>query len=147
MNAEAILEQLETLGIQAEVDGCEVYVEPAERVPESLWSDLSLAKLDLFVIFMTRQIIESTPTEDALIERLRRGHEWINQSADVLANHPDHGEGTERLPITMRWTKVWHRLDKHLRDTYPFTGCILGGDTCLSIGWLWCDCCTEVING
>jgi len=96
---------------------------------------------------MSRQIIQSTPTEDALIERLRRGHEWINQSAEVLASHPTHGEGTERLPVTMRWTKVWHRLDQHLRDTHAFTGCILSGDTCLAIGWLWCDCCNEVVNG
>ena len=107
MNAPAVIERLQQLGVSVEVDGAEVFVDPAERVPDELWPELSRRKLDIFAFLMTERIISETPNPNALIDRLRIGHRWVSASAQFLADDPTHGAGTSRLPETMRWTRVW----------------------------------------
>ena len=141
MNAKSVLERLEQLGIAVEVDGREVYVNPAHRVPDELWPELSRAKLDIFVSLMTDRIIRETPSSDALIDRLRLGYEWVCESAEFLTDDPSHVAGTDRLPRTMRWTRVWIHLDEHVRDAFDYTGCILAEGTCADVGGLRCGGC------
>jgi hypothetical protein len=141
MNAPAVIERLQQLGVSVEVDGAEVFVDPAERVPDELWPELSRRKLDIFAFLMTERIISETPNPNALIDRLRIGHRWVSASAQFLADDPTHGAGTSRLPETMRWTRVWVQLDKHLRQTSGYKGCILEGQRCRDVGGLLCRGC------
>ena len=141
MNAAAVIQRLQRLGVSVEVDGAEVFVDPAERVPDELWPELSLRKLEIFVVLMTERISRETPNPNALIDRLRIGHRWVSATARFLTNDPTHGAGTSRLPEAMRWTRVWIQLDNNIRQTSGYRGCILEGRTCRDVGGLLCRSC------
>ena len=144
MNTEAVLQRLDNLGVKVEVDGIGVYVDRAERVPADLWPLLSRSKLELFVMVMTERILLECSTRDQLLMRLRTGHDWIAESAAMLSDAPNHGEGTDRLLRTMRWSQVWLLLEQHLRDVYRFEGCVLDGHPCTSRRGLFCTHCKKI---
>ena len=136
-----ILRRLSELGVTVDVNAYEVLVDHPDRIPGDLRSDLSRSKLDLFVKLTTERILTNNPDCGSLVKRLRAGHRWITQSAEILAYHPTHGEGSDRLPKTLRWTRVWLELDRHMREQYGYTGCILLETSCAAVGRLLCADC------
>jgi len=144
MTADSVLVRLQELGVDIEVDLNDVYVSPADKVPDELWAELSRSKLNLFGQLMAQRILSEIRGEDELVERLRSGHSWITQSADQIVMAPDHCEGTDRLPTTMRWSRVWLLLDRHLRKAYRYEGCIFTGASCAALSGLLCHHCQNL---
>ena len=60
MSVEAVLERLGQMGVEVEIDGVEVYVNPSDRVPYDMWPELSRTKLDIFIALMSERIIASS---------------------------------------------------------------------------------------
>jgi len=146
MNPESVLQRLDELGVKLGVDGIEVYVDCVEKVPPDLWQELSRSKLDLFVMIMSQRMLSECHTEQQLIARLRKGHDWITDSATQLIEIPGHCEGTNRLPRTMRWSRVWLLMERHLREAYRFEGCVLLSQPCTARRGLECTHCKELRN-
>ena len=132
-----LVREAQDLGAQFRVAGDEIMVKAPTRLPRGLMAELRAHKPEV------RRHLGIG--RGLLLERLRRGTEWLTiVNAELLAL-PDAGVGSEQERQFCEGLALWDHLEKLLRFVYPnYITCILGpGQRCPAAAPVRCAaCCT-----
>ena len=159
----AILDELEELGIAAEVRGGErLILKPRDLVGPQLLSKVKSVKADVIRRLRLREYDADRPdAEGYLLNRLRRGVVWLNATQDSLNALPDAGliTATELTPHGHR-TRIkhsrlsaqflngydaWFGIELCLREVLDYRGCVLGADApCAPDSVVRCQACLRL---
>ena len=90
-------------------------------------------------------IVEPSETSElaVLLQRLRRGTEWLTTSNSHLFSMPRAGVGTGEERRFCEGLALWDELEHELRSAFPdHNGCILGaGQRCPAAAPVRCAAC------
>ena len=138
-----LVREAQDLGAQFRVAGDEIMVKAPVRLPRGLMAELRARKPEVRRHLGIGQGL--------LLERLRRGTEWlVIVNVDLLAL-PDAGVGSEQERQFSEGLELWDHLEKLLRFVYrDYDACILGaGQRCPAAAPVRCTACAaaaEVIR-
>ena len=130
-----LVREARDLGAEFRVAGDEIMVKAPTRLPRGLMAELRARKPEVRRHLGIGQGL--------LLERLRRGTEWlVIVNAELLAL-PDAGVSSEQERQFCEGLELWDRLEKLLRFVYPdYTDCILGpGQRCPAAAPVRCAAC------
>ena len=130
MDVSAVLDRLTALGVTVDVDGDELVLRPGSLVPDLMLEEVRTVKPELLAYLQ-------------LLERLRRGTEWLTTVNAELLALPDAGVGSGQEREFCHGLELWDHLEKLLRLVYPdYTDCILGpGHRCPAAAPVRCAAC------
>ena len=122
MDAHAVLDRLSALGVTARVEGGMVLIQPASKVPPELKGAVRENKAELLAI------LSGLANAEALLDRLRTGHQWLLDQHQRWQNDDTTAVGDAEFS---RVWNSWWGLDEQLRTEHGVQGCIYGPDgTC-----------------
>ena len=130
MKATEILDQLHDLGVSIRLDGPNVRLDPAEKVPDDLLAEAKAHKADI-IRELRRPYNAEVPSEakpetlETLMARLQLGQTWLlDQHRRWQADDPNVADHAEFSRV---WN-AWWELDEQLRTGYGLEGCVFGAD-------------------
>lgn len=131
-----LVREAQDLGAQFRVAGDEIMVRAPTRLPRGLMAELRARKPEVRKHLVGRGL---------LLERLRRGTEWLTIVNSELLALPDAGVGSEQEGRFCEGLELWDHLEKLLRFVYPnFITCILGpGQRCPAAAPVRCQACAS----
>ena len=130
-----LVREARDLGAEFRVDGNAITVKSPARLPRGLMAELRAHKPEV------RKHLGIG--RGLLLERLRRGTEWLTTVSAELLALPDAGVGSEQERQFCEGLELWDRLEKLLRFVYPdYIDCILGaGQRCPAAAPIRCATC------
>ena len=136
-NVAELVRKARDLGAEFRVDGDEIMVESPAQLPLGLMAELRAHKPEV------RKHLGIG--RGLLLERLRRGTEWLNVVNAELLALPDAGVGSEQERQFCEGLELWDHLEKLLRFVYPdYPDCILGpGQRCPAAAPVRCQACAS----
>ena len=136
-----LVREARDLGAEFRVDGDSITVESPARLPRGLMAELRAHKPEV------RRHLGIG--RGLLLERLRRGSEWLTDVNASLLSMPGAGVGSEQESLFCDGLARWDHLEKLLRFTYPdYTACILGpGQRCPAAATARCSVCAQLPEG
>ena len=140
MDATAVLERLDRLGVSVQLDGPDLILRPGFRVPPELVGEVRAHKAQIVAALSYRRVPRDTGLAP-LLARLRRGQEWLTEHYDAYMDDLEP-EGPYVASL-----EAWDTLERLLRRLYPhFEGCICESGACdpgAPGAPVWCAACAE----
>ena len=132
-----LVREARDLGAEFRVDGDAITVKAPAPLPPGLMAQLRAHKPEV------RKHLGIG--RGLLLERLRRGTEWLTTVNAELLALPDVGVGSEQERQFCEGLELWDHLEKLLRFVYPdYTDCILGlGQRCPAAAPVRCAACAK----
>ena len=136
MNAAAVLEQLDRLGVSVQLDGPDLLLQPGSRVPPALLPELRACKGEIVAALSHRRVPRDTGLAP-LLARLRKGQAWLTEHFD------GYMDGQEPEGVYVRSLVQWDVLERLLRRLYGYQGCLSETGACDPGAPVWCCHCAE----
>ena len=136
-NIAELVREARDLGAEFRLEGDSITVESPSGLPRGLMAELRAHKPEV------RRHLGIG--HGLLLERLRRGTEWLTTVNGELLALPDAGVGSEQEGRFCEGLELWDHLEKLLRFVYPdYTSCILGpGQRCPAAAPVRCQACAS----
>jgi len=123
--ATAVLDELNSRGIEALVVGDRLRLQPRNLVVSEILEWVRPLKADLIRQILLREVgADRGDSETYLLNRLRSGQQWLDEILGEVDAMPNAGLGT---PLNNRFVyglDMWLRLEGALRSALNYDGCI-----------------------
>ena len=116
-----LVELVESLEARVWVDGDRLELNTPTDFPDNLIEDLRRHKQAVITSLATERL----PTgASRLLQRLRKGHQWLSETQLRLLDERDVYEGMEER--FLYGIDLWDNMDSLLRQLYGYKGCVMG---------------------